>query len=80
MLAGDRTKTNNFTIDWWWESETEGRDRQLGNPVATWIGQNARVLDKKRSTEVVKLIVEQFPYLQEVEARHSQLQHAKWNK
>jgi hypothetical protein len=80
MLAGDRTKTNSFTIDWWWESETEGRDRQLGNPVATWIGQNARVLDKKRSPEVVKLIVEQFPYLVEVEARHCQFQCARWKK
>lgn len=80
MQTGDRVKTNSFTIDYWWESETEGRDRQLGNPVATWINQNARVLDKKRSTEVVKLIVEQFPYLMAVEARHSQLQHARWTK
>lgn len=80
MQTGDRVKTNSYTIDYWWESETEGRDRQLGNPVATWGNQNAKVLDKKRSTEVVKLIVEQFPYLMEVEARHSQLQHARWAK
>ena len=80
MLAGDQTKTHSYTISWWWESETEGRDRQLGNPVASWIGQNTRVLDKKRSPEVVKLIVEQFPYLMEVEARHAQQQHAKWKK
>lgn len=80
MQTGDRVKTNSYTIDYWWESETEGRDRQLGNPVATWVNQNAKVLDKKRSTEVVKLIVEQFPYLMEVEARHSQLQHARWAK
>ena len=80
MQTGDRVKTNSYTIDYWWESETEGRDRQLGNPVATWVNQNAKVLDKKRSTEVVKLVVEQFPYLMEVEARHSQLQHARWTK
>lgn len=80
MLAGDRVKTINFTIDYWWEAENANRDRQLGNPVATWVGQNARVLDKKRSPEVVQLVVEQFPYLVEVEARHSQLQHARWNK
>lgn len=80
MLTGDRSKTVNYTLDYWWETENPNRDRTLGNQVGTWIGQNARVLDKKRSDEVVKLIVEQFPYLQEVEARHSQLQCAKWKK
>lgn len=80
MLAGDRTKTNNFTIDYWWEAENPNRDRQLGNPVATWVGKNAKVLDKKQSVEVVKLLVEQFPYLQELEVRHAQFQAARWKK
>lgn len=80
MMTGDRAKTNNFVIDYWWESENASRDMQLGKPVATWVGQNAKVLDKKPSTEVVKLLVEQFPYLMEIEARHFQLQHARWRK
>jgi len=80
MLTGDRVKTNSFTVDYWWESENENRDRQLGNPVAVWVNQNAKVLDKKRATEVIKLVMEQFPYLMEVEARHSQLQSAKARK
>lgn len=78
MLAGDRTKTTNFTIDYWWEADNPTRDCQLGNPVATWVGQNARVLDKKRAPEVIRLLTEQFPYLKEIEARHAQLQSARW--
>lgn len=77
MLTGDRVKTVNYTIDYWFETENPSRDRQLGNPVASWIGQNGRALDKKRSDEVVKLLAEQFPHLTEIEARHSQLQSAK---
>lgn len=80
MWTGDRAKTMNYTVEYWWESASPDRDRQLGNPVASWVGQNAKVLDKKRAGEVIKLIVEQFPYLMEVEARHAQLQHAKWKK
>lgn len=80
MMTGDRAKTSNFTIDYWWESENPGRDMQLGNPVGTWVGKNARVLDKKPSVEVIKLLAEQFPYLVEIEARHVQLQHARWRK
>jgi hypothetical protein len=80
MMAGDRVKTVNWTIDYWWQSDSAPRDLQLGNPVATWINQNGRVLDKKRGPEVIKLLTEQFPYLLEVEARHFQLQHARWRK
>ena len=80
MLAGDRAKTTNYTIDYWWNAENASRDLQLGNPVASWIGQNGRALDKKRAPEVVQLLVEQFPYLEEVEARHVQMQHARWRK
>lgn len=80
MMTGDRAKTNNFTIDYWWETENPSRDMQLGKPVATWVGQNAKVLDRKRSGEVMKLLIEQFPYLMEIEVRHVQLQHARWRK
>jgi len=77
MQSGDTTKTNVYTVHYWWDSEGHNRDRALGNPVGTWIGKNAKVLDKKDATEVVKLIKEQFPYLKEIEARHSQLMHAR---
>jgi len=77
MQSGDTVKTNNFTIHYWWESEGHNRDRALGNPVATWVGKNSKVLDKKESTEVLKLIHEQFPYLKGLEVRHAQLMHAR---
>lgn len=80
MLTGDRAKTTNYTIDYWWETENPTRDMHLGNPVGAWVGQNARGLDKKRSSDVLKLLVEQFPYLMEIEVRHAQLQHARWRK
>lgn len=77
MLMGDRTKTMNLTIDYWWD-HAGSTDLKLGNAVGSWIGLNQKVLDKKRSDEAVKLIVEQFPYLREVEVRHYQLQHARY--
>lgn len=70
----------NLTVDYWWETENPNRDMALGNPVGTWIGKNSKVLDRKRSSEVVQLIREQFDYLVEIEVRHAQLQHAKWKK
>lgn len=80
MLTGDRTKTMNLTVDYWWETENPSRDMQLGNPVGAWIGKNSKVLDRKRASEVVQLVREQFDYLVEIEVRHAQLQHAKWKK
>jgi hypothetical protein len=77
MQSGDTVRTNVYTIHFWWDSEGNHRDKFLGNPVATWVGKNAKVLDKKESVEVVKLIHEQFPYLKEIEARHAQLMHAR---
>jgi len=77
MQSGDTTKTNVFTIHYWWETAGPSRDRSLGNPVATWIGKSSKALDKKDSSEVAKLIKEQFPYLTEIEVRHAQLMHAK---
>jgi hypothetical protein len=77
MLSGDKSKTMNYAVEYWWDSETENRDRTLGNSVASWIGQNQRVLDKKRAVDVVKLLKEQFPFLVQVTARHAQLQSAR---
>lgn len=77
MQAGDKIKTMNYAIVFWWDAEGESRDRQLGGAVGTWIAQNTKALDRKRATEVVKLLHEQFPYLQAVEAQHVQLQWAR---
>ena len=80
MLAGDSTKTTSYKIDYWWPTEGTNRDMQIGGRVGTWIGQNSKVLDKKRATEVVQLLAEQFPDISIFEARHVQLQHARLAK
>lgn len=80
MLAGDTSKTMVYRIDYWWPSEGSARDMSIGGKVGTWIGQNAKVLDKKRATEVVQLVREQFPDLELIEARHAQLQSARYAK
>jgi hypothetical protein len=78
MQAGERVRTNAFVLDYWWPSEGHVRDLTIGNTVAAWIAKNGKVLDKKRSDEALKLIREQFPELTAIEARHSQLQAARW--
>lgn len=77
MLAGDRVKTTSYTFVIWWESEGTNRDSMLGGQVAAWIAQNEKVLNKKRSTEVVKLLAEHFPWLKQIDAQHVQLQWAR---
>lgn len=79
MQAGDRVRTNAFTIDYWWPSSGHAKDLSLGNSVAAWIAQNQKVLDKKRSDEALKQIREQFDYLTAIDVRHSQLQAARWS-
>ena len=78
MQAGERVRTNSFVLDFWWPSSGHAKDRDTGNSVASWIAKNGKVLDKKRSDEALKLIREQFPELNAIEVRHSQLQAARW--
>lgn len=77
MHTGDKVKTMNYAIVFWWPTEGENRDMKLGGSVGAWIAQNQKVLDKRRAPEVVKLLHEQFPYLTSIEAQHVQLQWAK---
>lgn len=76
MKTGDSTKTNVFRFEYWWPAEGNN-DIKLSSKVATWIAQNSKALDKKRSPEVLKLLHEQFPFLTNIEVRHAQLQHAR---
>lgn len=79
MQAGERVRTNVYVLDYWWPSQGHVKDLSIGNSVAAWIAKNAKVLDKKRSDEALKLIREQFPELAAIEARHAQLQAARWS-
>lgn len=66
--AGGKAKTSNYTITCWWPPEGGSRDFAIYSKVGSWIGQNARVLDKKSAMECVKLVAEQFPEVVAVEA------------
>lgn len=77
MHTGDKVKTMNYSLVYWWPTEGEVKDMKLGGAVGAWIAQNQKVLDKRRAPEVVKLLQEQFPYLTSIEAQHVQLHWAK---
>lgn len=68
MLAGGQAKTSNHKVTFWWPTEGDRRDFALFGRVGTWIGQNARVLDKKSAVECVQLVLEQFPEVTAVES------------
>ena len=77
MLAGDRVKTMSYTFEYWWPSHGTNYDMKYGGKVGAWIAQNQKVLDKRRATEAVQLIKEQFPDLSQIDAMHVQLQWAR---
>lgn len=68
MLIGNSAKTNNFKFTYFWPSLGENRDFAFASKVGTWVGANAKVLDKKRPGEAIRLLAEQFPDLQELDA------------
>jgi hypothetical protein len=68
MLIGNSAKTNNFKFIFFWPSLGENRDFAFASQVGTWVGQNAKVLDKRRPSEALSLLAEQFQDLQELDA------------
>lgn len=78
ILAGDTTKTTVYKVVFWWDSEGDLRDMKLSGVVSAWIHQNEKVLNKRRSNEVLKLLIEQFPWLKAVDIQHSQLRWARY--
>lgn len=78
MLAGSQCKTMNYTLNCYWPTEGDRRDFALYSKVGSWIGQQAKVLDKKGITATVKLIAEQFPEVVYIEGRDHQGRLAIW--
>lgn len=70
MLAGHAAKTSNYKISFFWPTEGDKRDFAFASQVGRWIGQNAKVLDKKMPADVLKLVAEQFPFLMEIDGIH----------
>ena len=80
MLAGGQSKTSNHTVNYYWPTEGDCRDFAMYGRVGTWLGQNAKVLDKKSIVACVQLLTEQFPELALVEARDFAGRAARWSK
>lgn len=78
MLAGNQCKTNVHTLQCYWHTEGDKRDFATSSKVGRWIGQQAKVLDKKLVTEAVKLVADEFPLLQRIEGRDSHGRLAIW--
>jgi hypothetical protein len=69
MEAGTNVRTFVHRIDCYWETLGDARDFKFSSQVGMWVSQNEKVLDKKRETEVVQLLKEQFPTLTLVSSR-----------
>lgn len=80
MLAGGQSKTMNHKFSCYWPTEGERRDFSMYGKVGAWVGQNAKVLDKKAVTECARLVAEQFPELSIVEVSDHAGRMARWKK
>lgn len=69
MLAGGEAKTTSHRFYFWWPTEGDRRDFAEFSKVGTWVGGNAKVLDKKPVVDCVRLMSEQFPELTLIEAK-----------
>ena len=69
MEAGCNVRTMVHRIDCYWETLGDSRDFKFASDVGLWIARNEKVLDRKRETEVVKLLKDQFPSLKLIQTR-----------
>jgi hypothetical protein len=80
MEAGGHVKTFVHRITYFWETLGDSRDFKFSSEVGQWVAKNEKVLDKKRETEVVRLLHEQFPALTHVETKDDHGRLARWVK
>jgi hypothetical protein len=69
MTAGCEVKLTNRIIRAFWAGGDEHRDFRYGCDVGKWLGENQRKLNKTALDKCCKLIMEEFPYVTEVEVR-----------
>jgi hypothetical protein len=80
MLAGGEAKTTNHRFHFWWPTEGDRRDFAHYGKVGKWVGENARVLDKKSAVDCARLLAEQFAELQQIEVRDFAGRAARWQR
>jgi hypothetical protein len=69
MQAGCNVRTMVHRIDCYWDTLGDARDFKYAGEIGLWVARNEKVLDKRRETEVVQLVQEQFPTLKLVTSR-----------
>jgi hypothetical protein len=69
MQAGCNVRTMVHRIDCYWDTLGDARDFKFSGEIGLWVARNEKVLDKRRETEVVQLVQEQFPALKLVTSR-----------
>lgn len=78
--SGCHVRTSVHRIDCYWETLGDARDFKYFSDIGLWVGKNERVLDKKRETEVVKMLADQFPSLTAITSRDDHGRLARWKK
>lgn len=79
--TGTLIRTAHFTLLIYWEPMGANTDLNMGGRLGKWIRLNEKTLDKLKSgLDVIKLLLDEFPMLSLVEARHSNELLARWSK
>lgn len=73
-------RTTNYRFHCVWPTAGEHMDFDISSKVGTWIGKNARPLDKSTAIEAVKLISDQFPQLSQIDAVDSHGRAGRYDK
>jgi hypothetical protein len=69
MLAGGSSKTNNHQFSYYWPTLGDRRDFAMYGKVGTWVGKNARTLDRKSCVDCLKIVMDEFPELDSLEIK-----------
>lgn len=80
MKAAAYINTTNYKYGLFWPSEGHKRDWDYSSKLGIWIQKNEKTLNKKPMDEAVKLVVEEFPTLVEIDVRDYANRGARWEK
>lgn len=69
IYVGGTARTTNCQIEYCWEAGADSWNRVVDRKVATWIAQNERVLNKAAPEKAVRLLLDQFADLSQVEVK-----------
>ena len=77
LWTGGTAKTMNYRFTFYFPAEGS-RDFSRSAEVGSWVGKNAKVLDKKSAAECCKLIADEFEWLLCIDAMHHNGPVARW--